>query len=296
MANKVAFVTGAGMGVGMGIAIELAKAGYDVAIHHSPSASSTENAQKTCRLMESYGVRTLAIGGDLRKMDSIRGMFRKVEEEFGGIDLFVNNAGVTLGNTILDANPNTWDTVFKINVKAALFCLQEAGRNMIRHGIKGNMVVILSNQMRFFGFGSALYPSSKVALEKVVQAAAVELIPFGIRVNGIAPGCVDTGAERMGDSSQHYGIPAQRWVTLEEMGQMVLFLSSPWTQSVVGEVIMLDGGATLSHMGNGLAEYRDDVLERVKKGGSYEDMFGEEGDRRAQMHKKWDSPVGEEKD
>lgn len=288
MERKVAFVTGAGMGIGMGIAIEFAKAGYDVAIHHSPA--SRENAQEVCKKLESYGARTLAVEGDLRNMDAIYNMFAKVEEKFGGLDVFVNNAGVTMGGLMLDVEPETWDTCFEINVKAALFCLQQAGRNMIKYGKQGHIVVVLSNQIHYYGLYTSVYPSTKVALEKVVQAAAIEFIPFGIHVNGIAPGYVDTGSPRMGAKEPTYNsIPARRWVSLEEMGQVALFLCGPWTKSMVGEVIMMDGGATLNQAGPRLWEYKERMEKRFSEATCDEEMFGRAPAEKeqAEMRKKW---------
>ena len=263
----------------MGIALEFAKAGYDVAVHHSPR--SEKSAKELCERMEALGARTLAVGGDLRREESIDRVFRRVEDEFGELDAFVNNAGVTIGDTLLDALADDWDDVFLINVRAALLCLQKAGRMMVRRGTKGHMVVILSNQMDWTGMGTGIYASSKAALRKVVEAAAVEFMPFGIHVNGIAPGCVDTGAERMGKNERSFDrIPAHRWVTLEEMGQMALFLCGPWAQSMVGHILLADGGANLCHDMDRLDAYAERMRERIAGAGGGAEPFGREAEER----------------
>lgn len=293
MGRKRAFVTGAGMGIGYGIALEFAKAGYDVAIHHSPS--SAESAKELCAKMEGYGAKTLAIQGDLFKESTVHEMFAKVEETFGGIDVFVNNAGITVGGTLLDVTEDTWDKAFLLNVKAATFCIQAAGRMMVKQHVPGDIIVILSNQIDYVGMHTSIYPATKVALKKVVQAAAVEFIPFGIHVNGIAPGYVDTGAARMGKKEPTYdGIPARRWVSLEEMGQIALFLCGPYADSFVGHIMHVDGGATLYSGGPRLWEYGEKLQARVDAADTDEERFGAipaERERKAMEHK-WESVIG----
>ena len=284
--RKVAFVTGAGMGVGYGMALEYAKAGYDVAIHHSPSSA------------ESYGAKTLAIQADLMKFENIKMMFDKVEETFGRLDVFINNAGITVGAHLLDLEEDMWEKAFFINEKAATFCIQAAGRIMVKHHIPGNIIVVLSNQIEYKGMFTSVYPATKVALKKVVESAAIEFIPFGIHVNGIAPGYVDTGAARMGEKEPTYdSIPARRWVSLEEMGQIALFLCGPWAKSFVGHILMVDGGATLYGGGRRLWEYAEKIQARVDAADTDEERFGSipvARERGAHYHE-WQSVVGKEK-
>lgn len=238
------------MGVGYGIALEFAKAGYDVAIHHSPS--SRESAKELCERMESYGAKTLMMEGDLTDTSVMKTMFERIEKEFGYLNVYVNNAGITRGGQVISIKEEEFDRVLNVNLKAFYFGMKYAARMMVRHGIEGDILTILSNTMLFKIGGLSLYTCGKMAMSKMVEVASVELAPYGIRVNGIAPGYVDTGAERMGPKEPTYdSIPMRRWVTPEEMGQTALFLVGPWTRSIDGHVLVIDGGASLAQMTRG---------------------------------------------
>lgn len=259
MEKKVAFVTGAGMGVGYGIAYEFAKAGYDIAIHHSPS--STEGARELSeRVAREFGTRTLVMEGDLTRSGVMQDMIGRIEKEFDRLDVYVNNAGVTKIGPVVNVSEEDYDTVFNINFKACYFGIQGAARLMATRGIRGSIIVIMSNHINLKNGFNSLYASSKVALQKLVETACVELAPFGIRVNGIAPGFVDTHSDRMpADPSVTFDrIPMRRWVSMEEMGQMALYLCGPYAQSIDGHVIFCDGGAANAQgmSGRGIIEKR----------------------------------------
>lgn len=241
--RKCALVTGAGTGIGRGIALVLAQAGYDVAVHYN---SSRDTALSACAEMEKFGVRAVAIQADLSKYTDIKSLFRQYRENFDTLDVFVNNSGITAGGRFLDTTEETFDQVCAVNWKAAYFCVQQAAHLMIEKETHGSIVIISSNQQELVFMASSIYGSMKTALAKLCRHAAIELAPHKIRVNVIAPGFTDTGAPRMGEKEPTYDlIPLRRWCTPEEVGQVALFLSSEWAGSITGANIMMDGGAVL---------------------------------------------------
>ena len=137
----VALVTGAGTGIGKGIALRLAKAGYDVAVHYY---SSAETAEEVCNSIKKLGRRAAAIKADLFDISVIAPMFLEVEQKLGAVDLYVNNAGITEKSAFLDTTEELFEKIYRVDVKAAYFCMQAACKQMIKYGKKGNIVVISS--------------------------------------------------------------------------------------------------------------------------------------------------------
>jgi NAD(P)-dependent dehydrogenase (short-subunit alcohol dehydrogenase family) len=241
--RKCALVTGAGMGIGRGVALVLAEAGYDVAVHYN---SSRETALSTCAEIEKLGVRAVPIQADLSKYAELESLFRQYRENFDTLDVYVNNSGITGGGPFMEMTEETFDKICSVNWKGAYFCMQHAANYMAEKGTRGSIVVITSNQQELVFMANSAYGSMKAALVKLCKHAALELAPKGIRVNAIAPGFTDTGAPRMGEKEPTYDvIPLRRWCTPEEIGHLALFLSSQWADSITGACIMMDGGAVL---------------------------------------------------
>lgn len=241
--GKTALVTGAGMGVGYGIALELAKAGYSVMIHYN---SSSKGAEALKAGIEHFGGTAVICQADIASVEGIRALFAAARETFGHLDVFVNNSGITDGDLIVNVTEEKFDRICDLNWKGTYFCIQQAARWMIETETKGSIVVIGSNQSDMVIPGNSLYGSVKYALNRLTQAAAMEFARYGIRVNCLAPGYVDTGAPRMGKKEPTYQeIPLRRWISLEEIGQVVLFLCGPFTQSLTGTTMIMDGGAHL---------------------------------------------------
>lgn len=254
MGNKVALVTGASQGIGKGIALALGAAGYDVALHCS---SNIEASRSTAEQIAGMGRRCEVIKADLSRYEGIVELFDAFDGAFGRIDVLVNNAGITVGGSMLDMDIDTFDRLNGIDWRGGFFCTQFAAKRMIRAGIPGSIVLVTSNQSTVIMGGSAAYGSVKAALKKFCKHAALELSPYGIRVNAIAPGYTDTGNPRMGEKEPTYeSIPAARWVTPEELGKMTLYLISPEAASLTGVEITIDGGAHLLYGVNGMARQR----------------------------------------
>lgn len=170
------------------------------------------------------------------------------DQRFERLDLFVKNAGITKGGPILQMTEETFDLVHNVNWKNAYFSVQQAASIMVEMKTAGNMVIISSNNHAMNWYGASVYATVKEALVKFTRHAAMEFAQYGIRVNCIAPGWIDTGEARMGGGQKERSIPAipmKRWVQPEEIGQWILFLDGPAAASLTGDTIELDGGVRI---------------------------------------------------
>ncbi|MBQ0101353.1 MAG: SDR family oxidoreductase [Firmicutes bacterium] len=236
-----ALVTGAGTGIGRGIAIRLAKEGYDVALHYRASA---EGALSACDEIRTLGRKAIAIQADISDVKQITAMFDECEEKLGPVDLFVNNAGITKKSPFLDTTEALFDNICGVDFKGAYFCIQCAAKQMIKHGKQGSIVAISSNNSRAHFAEVSVYGSVKAAMNKMVEHIALEMAKYGIRVNTVAPGWVDTGASRLDDKeSTFYKIPLKKWATVDDVAEAVIYLSS--AKSVTGDTLIIDNGALL---------------------------------------------------
>jgi NAD(P)-dependent dehydrogenase (short-subunit alcohol dehydrogenase family) len=231
------------MGIGKGITLELAKAGYDIAIHYN---SSRERAEKAAEEIKTLGRRGILIQGDLSKPNQIQEVVDKTLDEFGKLDLYVNNAGITKKCSMEDMTGEFFDELCAVDLKSAYFGVRGAANTMARAGIQGNIIIIASNHA-FLQFGDcSCYGIMKAGLVKLGRHAAMEYAKYGIRVNVIAPGWTDTGEPRLGEKeATWYKIPLKRWCTPQEIGKAVLFLSSEWAASITGTCLVMDGGASI---------------------------------------------------
>jgi len=237
-----ALVTGAGTGIGRAIALELAKAGYDVALHCNASREGAESAAAEIRAL---GRRAEVYQADLCDIAAIGAMFDAFRRDFPRLDLFVNNAGITLLAPFLEMTPEAFERNYAVDFRAPYFCMQQAAKMMSEAG-GGNIVAIASNNAYCQFARASAYGALKTGLVKMVKHIALEMSKYGIRCNSIAPGWTDTGAARLDEKeTTYYKIPLRRWVKPEEVGQTVIFLDSPAAASITGACIVMDGGARL---------------------------------------------------
>ena len=244
MAKKTALITGAGSGLGRGAARVLANAGFDLAIH---TGSNEERARLLADdLRKESGRRVEVFVSDFSVPGGAEKLFAQFRNSFDRLDLFVNNAGVTLGARILNVTQDLWDTINNIDWRNAFFCVKEAAQFMKEKQIRGSMVLISSNIHNMIG-GNVLYSLVKDSLVKYTQHAAMQFARYGIRVNCIAPGWVNTGEKRLEGCHDRSlpMIPLRRWVEPEEIGRWILFLDSPDSASLTGHTVELDGGVRL---------------------------------------------------
>lgn len=190
MTQKVALITGSSRGIGKATALRLAQAGYDIVINY---ARSKKGALQTAEEIEALGRKVLVVKANVGDVNKIKDMFSQIEQEFGRLDIFVNNAASGVQRPIMELEENHWDWTLNINSKALLFCAQEAAKLMEKNG--GGKIVSISS------LGSIRYLKnytvvgvSKAALEALTRYLAVELAPKNIVVNAVSGGAVDTDA------------------------------------------------------------------------------------------------------
>lgn len=192
------------------------------------------------------GRKGIAIYGDLNHPSQIPFMFDTYRKEFGSLNVFVNNAGVTRKAAFLETTEELFDNICNVDYKSAYFCIQHAAKIMVEDHTKGSIVLISSNNAKAHFADVSVYASVKLAAIKMAEHAAIELAKYGIRVNSIAPGWVDTGAARLDRKEEtYYKVPLQKWAESEEIAKAVEYLSSEAATSITGITLTIDNGALL---------------------------------------------------
>ncbi|WP_100371823.1 enoyl-[acyl-carrier-protein] reductase FabL [Bacillus sp. FJAT-45037] len=247
MEQKVALVTGSSRGIGKRIALRLAEQGYDLVINYSRSKQA---ALDTAAEIEALGRRAIVVKANVGKPEKIKELFGKIDEEYGRLDILVNNAASGVLRPIMELEESHWDWTMDINSKALLFCAQESAKRMEKQG--GGKIVSLSS------LGSIRYLKnyttigvSKAAVEALTRYLAVEFAEKGIVVNAVSGGAVDTDAlshfpnreELLNDAAQR--TPAGRIVEAEDIADTVMFLLSDQAKMIRGQTIIVDGGISL---------------------------------------------------
>jgi 3-oxoacyl-[acyl-carrier protein] reductase len=240
--GKTALVTGASRGIGKEIALELARNGYRVAVNYFNDPAPMVDAA----MAEIHALQPASIGiqADIRCSAQVSAMFVKVMAEFGHLDLLVNNAGVQTWKPLLEVTEEEWDLVIDTNLKGCFLCTQQAARCMKDHG--GGSIVNLGSGCNKLAFPSLVaYTASKGGIEMFTKEAAVELGQYGIRVNCIAPGSIESERTRQEDPDY-----AGTWSKLTPLGRVgteadiaptVVFLASPGASFISGQTIWIDG-------------------------------------------------------
>ena len=235
-------VTGANSGIGKEIASRLARGGFDVAINYKVDALA---AEKLAQDLQTHGGRATAVYADISNGAEVDEMFRAVLSEFAKLDALVNNAAVQVFKPLLEAEEAEWNRVLDTNLRGCFLCTQRAARHMKeRHS--GAIVNIGSgsNKVPFPNLSS--YTASKGAIEMFTKSAAVELGPFGIRVNCVAPGAIDTERTRaeIPDFAGTWArlTPLRRIGTSADVAAAVEFLLSENASFISGQTLGVDGG------------------------------------------------------
>lgn len=241
LAGRSALVTGAGRGVGKGIALELGRAGCRVAINYN---SSSELAEQTVAEIEALGAVAFAVEADVRVSAEVKDMMAEVIGRFQRLDMLVNNAGVQTWSPLLELSEADWDCVIDTNLKGCFLCTQAAARYMKDHG--GGTIVNIGSGCNKLPFPNLIaYTASKGGIEMLTKVAAVELGPYGIRVNCIAPGAIEIERTRLenGDYARVWGeiTPLGRVGTPADVGHAVVFLAGAESSFISGQTIWIDG-------------------------------------------------------
>ncbi len=242
---KVAIVTGASKGIGKGCAIRLAKDGFFVVINYS---RSDESALKTLEEIKADGGDGIVYKADCSKLDEVSKMMKEVAKTYGQIDVLVNNAGIVRDELLLMMTKENLDACYDLNVKGYFYCAQQAALKMFRKK-KGVIINMSSVSGKFALPGQSVYSSTKGAVNSMTQTLAKELAPYGIRVNAVAPGFIQT--EMLDhipeDKKEEYlkNIPLHRLGIVEDIASLVSFLASDQASYITGQVITIDGGLSL---------------------------------------------------
>jgi NAD(P)-dependent dehydrogenase (short-subunit alcohol dehydrogenase family) len=246
--GKVALVTGAGSGLGLGIAEELAKAGADIAVVEINS----DAAETATRELSALGVRARAYPTDVSKSDQVDAAFSGAERDLGGLDIVVNNAGISrVGPHTHEVTDQDWYDSIAVMQSGVFFGIRAAGRIMIEQGRGGSIVNISSIRGFSPNPGRMTYSTPKAAVIMMTHIAAGEWAQYGIRVNAIAPGVLRTpmwnaDVARGAIDEQFYldVVPAKRLGTPSEVGQLAVYLASDASSYVSGSCVTIDGALT----------------------------------------------------
>jgi len=241
--GKVALVTGASGGLGQAMAIALAEAGADVAVH-----CRTENgADETCTKIEQIGCKTTEVAGEMFDKSVPKRIVEETIEKFGRIDILVNNAGMIRRTPAVDFSEEDWSTVLEVNLSSIFRLSQAAGRKMIEQG--GGKIVNIASLLSFQGgITVPAYTASKSGVAGLTKAFANEWAKFNVNVNAIAPGYMatnNTAALRADETRNRQileRIPAGRWGNAEDLSGAVVFLSSSSSDYLQGHILVVDGG------------------------------------------------------
>ncbi|MHC1733209.1 MAG: SDR family NAD(P)-dependent oxidoreductase [Bacteroidales bacterium] len=237
--GKVVIVTGAGRGIGRFTAFAYASAGASVVVAECDETTGAE----TVRLITDSGGEAWFIRTDVSIPEEVAAMISMAAETYGRIDIVVNNAGFGIWKSPLDLAVEEWDAVINTNMRGAFLCGREAARFMKENG-GGSIINIASTRAFMSEPGSEAYASSKGGIVALTHALAASLAQYGIRVNCISPGWIETGdygGLRTEDHSQHFSGRVGR---PEDIANVCLFLSSDGNEFINGENIIIDGGMT----------------------------------------------------
>ncbi len=246
--DKVAVVTGGAVNIGRGISFKLAAAGAKVAIIYN---SSNAQALDISAGLKKSDYEHLLLKADLTKEIEVIDAIRKVAEHFGRIDVLVNNAGVFGLSIQHELAVESWDEIFNLNLKGLFLCSREVLKLMMKQAEGGTIVNIASINGMHPGFGmTAHYDASKGGVIAYTRSLAAEVAPFGIRVNAVAPGLVDSENLRKFASDLASTVekrtPLKKLASPEDVANMVLFLVSKAASHITGEIITVDGGYLLT--------------------------------------------------
>jgi 3-oxoacyl-[acyl-carrier protein] reductase len=244
-------VTGGATGLGRAIALEFARRGVNVAFNYIelPDRDIASQALLTETALRDCGVRVYSEHCDVRKLGAMQAFVKRTKAELGGLHYLVNNAGVARDGALWRLSEEAWRTVLETNVTGSFNCIQ-AVAPLFREQHYGKIVSIASHQAYQPGFGVANYAASKAALVGLTKSAAVELGPYNVNVNAVAPGFVRTELidqlprEVLDDAEK--GSVLGRIAEPEDVAGVVLFLCSDAARHITGQVILVDGGLTLA--------------------------------------------------
>lgn len=245
LTGKTAIVTGGSRGIGRAIALCLAEEGANVAVIYAGNTAAAEETQKA---IAEKGGQAIAIQCDVAKEDAVTAMMKQVKEQFGSIDILVNNAGITRDGLLMRMKTADWQAVLDTNLTGTFFCTKAVTKIMMKQ--RSGAIVNLTSVVGLTGnAGQANYAAAKSGIIGFTKSVAKELASRGIRVNAVAPGCIDTDMTAvLSDAVKDEmlkTIPLGRVAQPEEVAKAVLFLVSDCASYITGQVLNVDGGMVM---------------------------------------------------
>ncbi|WP_416731490.1 3-oxoacyl-[acyl-carrier-protein] reductase [Fictibacillus sp. JL2B1089] len=243
--EKSVLVTGASRGIGRAIALYFAKNGAKVAVNYS---GSEEKANEVVKEIKENGGIAFAIKADISSSEDVTNMVKTVVDEFGSLDVLVNNAGITRDNLLMRMKEEDWDAVINTNLKGVFLTTKAVTRQMMKQR-KGRIINIASIVGVSGNAGQANYVAAKAGVIGLTKTAAKELSSRGITVNAIAPGFIETdmtGKLEEGIKSEMLrGIPLARFGQPEDIASAAAFLASDASSYITGQTLHVDGGMVM---------------------------------------------------
>ncbi|MGF7185132.1 3-oxoacyl-[acyl-carrier protein] reductase [Desulfitispora alkaliphila] len=243
--SKVAIVTGGSRGIGRAICLELARSGATVIVNYAGNeAAATEVIQK----IEAGGGTAAAIKADVKNSDEVKNMIKEVTDQFGGVHILVNNAGVTRDNLMMRMKDSEWQDVIDINLSGVYNCTKSVIKLMLKQKY-GRIINVTSVVGQIGNAGQANYSAAKAGVIGLTKSMARELASRQIRVNAVAPGYIDTDmtAQLSQDLKETIEgtVPLGRLGAPEDVAKAVAFLASDNANYITGQVLNVDGGMVM---------------------------------------------------
>lgn len=243
--EKTALVTGASRGIGRAIALALASKGFAVALNYAGSHDAAEAVKKE---IEDAGGKAFTVQGDVSKSEDVDRIFKIVKDEFGGLDVLVNNAGINRDALLIRMKESNWDDVISTDLKSDFLTTKAAAAIMMRKR-KGSIINISSVVGIMGNIGQANYAAAKAGVIGLTKACAKEMAARNIRVNAVAPGFIETamtdGIPEKIREGMIASIPMGRMGQPEDIARAVCFLASDDASYITGQVLVVDGGLVM---------------------------------------------------
>lgn len=253
--GQSALVTGANSGIGKAVAVALGEAGADVMVNY---VVGDEQADEVVKLIRGNGSRATTCRADVSKEDQVQTMFRLMREQFGTIDILINNAGLQKDAPVDEMTLEQWNGVISVNLTGQFLCAREAIREFKRRGVvkevscsAGKIICISSVHEIIPWAGHVNYAASKGGVMLMMKSIAQEVAPHRIRVNSIAPGAIRTPINTsVWSTPEAYNelmtlIPYNRIGEPEDIGRAAVWLASDYADYITGTSLIIDGGMTL---------------------------------------------------
>jgi 3-oxoacyl-[acyl-carrier protein] reductase len=243
-AGKRALITGAGRGLGRQFAVDFAAAGARVAVNYSRSAAA---AEEEVAEIAAAGGEAFCVGADITRSDQVAAMFEEIVQRIGGLDILINNAGLSRDGPVLEMTEEDWDAVISVNLKGPFLCSQYAGRMMTAEGCSGGRIINISGTSSIAGRKNcANYASSKAGLNALTRCLAFELGPQ-VTVNAVDLGFFDSPLVRELFSPEQVAaavetMPVGRIGQFKEASGFIRYLASDAAAFMTGQTVNFDGG------------------------------------------------------